>query len=64
MAMPTLPSVTNHAPVTVALVANAVTAIALAVLKERYQVDFSAQEANIQVLATALGYLVAGRASK
>jgi hypothetical protein len=41
-----------------------VTAIALAVLKERYKVDFSAQEANIQVLATALGYLVAGRASK
>lgn len=55
------PKLENHAPVTVALVANAVVAIILAVLKQRYQVDFSGQETNLQVLATGLGYLVAGK---
>ena len=55
------PQLENHAPVTVALVANAVVAILLAVLKQRYNVDFSGQETNLQVLATGLGYLVAGR---
>ena len=58
-----LPTPENHAPVTVALVANALVAIILAVLKQRYNVDFSGQEANLQVLATGLGYLVAGRAA-
>jgi len=58
-----LPVTQNHAPVTVALVANAAVAILLAVLKQRYSVDFSGQEANLQVLATGLGYLVAGRAA-
>ena len=53
------PKPTNHAPVTVALVANAVVAIVLAVLKQRYNVDFSGQETNLQVLATGLGYWVA-----
>jgi hypothetical protein len=53
-----LPKVENHAPVTVALVANAAVAILLAILKERYGVDFSGQEANLQVLATGLGFLV------
>ena len=53
------PQLENHAPVTVALVANAVVAILLAVLKQRYNVDFSGQETNLQVLATGLGYLVA-----
>jgi len=53
-----LPQVQNHAPVTVALVANAAVAILLAVLKQRYGVDFSGQEANLQVLATGLGFLV------
>ena len=57
------PQLENHAPVTVALVANAVVAILLAVLKQRYNVDFSGQETNLQVLATGLGYLVAGRQS-
>ena len=53
-----LPQVQNHAPVTVALVANAAVAILIAVLKQRYGVDFSGQEANLQVLATGLGFLV------
>ena len=53
------PKLENHAPVTVALVANAVVAIILAVLKQRYNVDFSGQETNLQVLATAIGYMVA-----
>ena len=56
-----MPKPQNHAPVTVALVANALVAIILAVLKQRYNVDFSGQEANLQVLATGLGYLVAGK---
>jgi len=58
-----LPVTQNHAPVTVALVANAAVAILLAVLKQRYGVDFSGQEANLQVLATGLGYLVAAKAA-
>lgn len=58
-----LPSVENHAPVTVALVANAAVAILLAVLKQRYGVDFSGQEANLQVLATGLGFLVQNKVS-
>jgi hypothetical protein len=58
MALPVLPQTTNYAPVTVALIANAAVAIALAVLKQRYDVDFSGQEANLQVLATAFGYMV------
>ena len=58
-----MPKPQNHAPVTVALVANALVAIILAVLKQRYNVDFSGQEANLQVLATGLGYLVAGKVS-
>ena len=61
MALPPAPQLTNHAPVTVALVANAVVAILLAVLQQRYGVDFSGQQTNLQVLATGLGYLVAGR---
>lgn len=59
MALPTLPATTNYAPVTVALFANAVVAILLAVLKQRYGVDFSGQEANLQVIATGVGYFVA-----
>ena len=59
-----VPTATNHAPVTVALVANAAVAIALAILKQRYDVDFSGQEANLQVLATGLGYLVAAKGGK
>ena len=60
--MPVVPSATNHASVTVALIANAAVAVILAVCKERFQVDFSGQEANLQVLATAFGYFVAGKA--
>jgi hypothetical protein len=53
-----VPQVTNNAPVTVALVANAICAIVIAVAKQRFGVDFSGQEANLQVLATGLGYFV------
>lgn len=56
--LPSLPTTENHAPVTVALVANAAVAILLAILKQRYGIEFSGQEANLQVLATGLGYLV------
>lgn len=59
-----VPATQNHAPVTVALVANAVVAIALAVFKQRYAVDFSGQEANLQILATGIGYLVAGKGGR
>jgi len=57
--MVSVPTVTNHAPVTVALMANAIVAITLAILKDRYQIDFSGQEANLQVIATGLAYFVA-----
>jgi hypothetical protein len=56
-----MPQVQNHAPVTVALVANAVVAILIEMAKRKYGVDFSGQEANLQVLATGLGYLIAGK---
>jgi hypothetical protein len=59
--MDLLPATTNHASVTVALIANALVAVVLAVLKQKLDVDFSGQEANLQVLATAVGYLVAGQ---
>jgi len=61
MALPELPKTTNYAPVTVALIANATVAIALAILKQRYDVDFSGQETNLQVLATAFGYMVTNK---
>lgn len=56
--MSVLPEVTNHAPVTVALLANAIVGVLLALLKAKYGIDFSGQEANLQVIATAAGYLV------
>ena len=56
-----IPSATNHAPVTVALVASAAVNILLEILKQRYGVDFSGQETNLLTLTTGLGYLVAGK---
>lgn len=58
-----IPTAQNHAPVTVALFANAAVAVLLAVLQQRFGVDFSGQEANLQVLATGVGYLVASKAA-
>ena len=55
--MPVMPTPTNHAPVTVALVASSVTALLIAFAKN-YGVDLAGQEAHIQVLATAAGYLI------
>ena len=63
MAMP-VPTVTNHASVTVAVFANAVVAVLIAVAKQRYDVDFSGQEANLQLIATGLGFFVASKAGK
>jgi hypothetical protein len=62
--MVSLPETTNHAPVTVALIANALVAVVLAILKQKFNIDFSGQEANLQVLATAAGYLVPGLVAK
>lgn len=52
------PTVTNHAPVTVALIANAIVAITIEYAKRVENVDFSGLEAHLQVLATAIGYLI------
>lgn len=54
-----VPQTVNHAPVTVALFASALVSVVLAVLKDRYGVDFSGQESNLQILATGFGYFVA-----
>ena len=62
--MPSLPQTTNHAPVTVALVAGAAVNVLIAVVKAKFGVDFSGQEANLIVLATAVGYLVPGIQAK
>lgn len=59
-----LPQTTNHAPVTVALIASSAVAVLIAVVKAKFQVDFSGQEANLTVLATAIGYLVPGLQAK
>jgi hypothetical protein len=59
-----LPQTTNHAPVTVALVASALASSAIALVKAKFGVDFSGQEANLTVLATAAGYLVPGLQAK
>lgn len=53
-----LPALENHAPVTAAVFASAFTAVLIAVLKSRYGVDFSGQEANLQTLAIGVGYWV------
>ena len=59
-----MPKTTNHAPVTVALVAGAAVNVLIAVVKAKYNVDFSGQEGNLTVLATAIGYLVPGIQAK
>ena len=61
LSMPALPQTTNHSPVTVAVFANAFVAVVIAILKQRYGVDFSGQEANLQLLATGAGFFVAGK---
>lgn len=64
MAMP-VPTLQNNTQVTLTLAANAVAAIVIQIAKQRYQVDFSGQEANIQVLANFIGYFVfAGKGGK
>lgn len=51
---------TNHAPVSVTLVASAITSIALALFKAKLGVDLSGQEANVTIVVGALaGYLTA-----
>lgn len=59
-----LPQTTNHAPVTVSLLASSAVAVLIAVIKSKFGVDFSGQEANLTVLAIAVGFLVPGLQAK
>lgn len=56
-----IPQVQNHAPVTVAVFASAVASVIIAFAKAKWGVDFSGQEANLQVIATGIGYMVASK---
>lgn len=56
-----MPTVTNHAPVTMAVFASALAAVAMAFCRAKYGINFEGQEANLQVIATGIGYLVAGQ---
>jgi len=52
----------NHAPVSVTLVASAITSIALALIKAKLGIDLSGQEANVTIIAGAIaGYLTVGQ---
>lgn len=55
------PTVTNHAPVTVALIAAAAANVIMHYAKAKFDVDFAGLESDLQVLATGVGYLVAGK---
>jgi len=63
MAMP-VPTVTNHAPVTVALIAAAAANVIMHYSKAKFGVDFAGLESDLQVLATGFGYLVAGKVAQ
>jgi hypothetical protein len=56
-----MPQVSNHAPVTVALIVSSITAIVLGVARDKYGLDLSGYEPHIQVLATAAGYFITGQ---
>jgi len=52
----------NHAPVSVTLVAAALTSIVIALAKAKLGIDLSGQEANVTIIAGAVaGYLTAGQ---
>lgn len=55
MALP-VPAVTNHAPVTGAMVASAVAAILMQYARQKFGVDFTGLEPQIQTVAVAIGY--------
>jgi energy-converting hydrogenase Eha subunit A len=58
MEMPKVPSLTNHAPVSVSFVASAIASIVIALAKAKYGIDLSGQEANVTIVAGAIaGYL-------
>jgi hypothetical protein len=60
MEVPKLFQTTNHAPVSVSLVASAVASIFLGLVKSKYGIDLSGQEANVTMITGALaGYLTA-----
>lgn len=59
-----LPQPVNHAPVTVALFASALVSVLIALLKARYGLDLSGQEANLQTLAIGAGFFVPGLQAK
>lgn len=63
MAVP-VPSVTNHAPVTVALISAAAANVIIHYAKTKLGVDFAGLESDLQVLATGFGYLVAGKGAQ
>jgi hypothetical protein len=56
-----LPQLTNHAPVSVTLVASAVTSILIALAKSKYGIDLSGQEANVTIVVGALAGYLTGR---
>lgn len=63
MALP-IPSTTNYAPVTVAVFASAVAAVAMKYLKVKLGVDFADMEPHIQTIAIGLAYFVTGKSAK
>lgn len=60
MALP-VPTATNHAPVTLAMVASAVAAIVMHYAKEKLGVDFAGLEPQIQTVAIGIGYFLGSK---
>lgn len=58
METPKLPQLTNHAAVSVTMVASSITAIVISLAKTKYGIDLSGLEAHITIVVGALaGYL-------
>ena len=62
METPKLPQLTNHAPVTVAVFAAAITNILIAFARSKYGVDLSGQESNITIVVAGIAGYLTGRA--
>lgn len=59
--MEKLPQLTNHAPVSAAIFAGALSNILIAYFKGKYGLDLAGQESELQlVIMGAVGYLVKG----
>ena len=63
METPKLPQLTNHAAVSVTLVASAITSIIIALAKSKYGIDLSGQEANVTIVAGAVAGYLTGKAA-